>query len=87
MNVIAVPSFHRDLKKMPKKVQLMAKEAHQYMINADNLRSLTNVKKMTGYKNHYRYRIGNYRIGFCIENNSIVLLRLMNRDSIYLVFP
>lgn len=87
MKVVSVSSFHRDFKKMPKKVQTMAEEAYDCMIKANNVRELASVKKMSGYKNYYRYRIGNYRIGFSVEGDTIILLRLMNRDSIYLVFP
>lgn len=87
MKLKSKPSFHRDFKKMPKKVQLMAQEAYDQMEKASDLRSLSSVKKMSGHKNYYRYRMGNYRIGFCVEDNSIVLLRLMSRERIYLVFP
>ncbi len=48
---------------------------------------IPHLKKMKGYKNAYRIRFGDYRIGFLFENNSIVLSRVMNRNEIYRYFP
>ncbi len=48
---------------------------------------IPNLKKMKGYKNAYRIRFGEYRIGLLFENNNIKLSRVMNRKEIYRYFP
>ena len=54
---------------------------------AKQLNSLPNLKKMKGHKSAYRIRIGNYRLGFVYENQTVVFIRLLNRKDIYKYFP
>ncbi|MBI4648569.1 MAG: type II toxin-antitoxin system RelE/ParE family toxin [Bacteroidia bacterium] len=48
---------------------------------------IKNLKKLKGYKNHYRIRIGDYRIGLFIENNIVEFSRFLHRKNIYKYFP
>ena len=41
------------------------------------------VKKLTNFTPEYRLRVGNYRILFEIENESIVIYRIKPRDKAY----
>ena len=54
---------------------------------AGQLNLLGNLKKMKGHKSAYRIRIGNYRLGFFYENNTIICVRLLNRKDVYKYFP
>jgi mRNA interferase RelE/StbE len=45
------------------------------------------LKRMVGRKNHYRVRIGDYRIGFKIDNGIIVFVRVLHRKEMYRHFP
>ena len=45
------------------------------------------IKKMKGYKDYYRIRIGNYRIGCKIAGKEIIFYRVKSRADIYRVFP
>jgi mRNA interferase RelE/StbE len=45
-----------------------------------------NIEKMT-YKNHYKVRFGDYRVGIFKNDNTIELLRVLNRKEIYKFFP
>lgn len=51
--------------------------------NADKLSDIKNLKKMKSY----RIRIGNYRLGFYFENNTVELARIVLRKDIYRYFP
>jgi mRNA-degrading endonuclease RelE of RelBE toxin-antitoxin system len=42
---------------------------------------------MTGYKNAYRIRLGNYRIGFLMIADELILNRVLYRKDIYDYFP
>jgi len=52
-----------------------------------NLEGVSNIKRLRGFQNTFRYRIGDYRIGFYYENNEIELVRVVKRNDIYKVFP
>ncbi|TAF72827.1 MAG: type II toxin-antitoxin system RelE/ParE family toxin [Bacteroidetes bacterium] len=58
-------------------------EKMQYQEDLSNL----DVKKMAGFTNFYRIRMGKYRIGFRFENNIITLIAVAKRDEIYKIFP
>ncbi len=46
-----------------------------------------NIKKLKGNKPFYRVRVGNYRIGFRLDNNILVFMRVLHRKDIYRYFP
>lgn len=86
MKILIDRSFERDAKKLPQSVQLKVKLAIDSILKASNLSSLQ-VTKMEGAKNAYRVRVGDYRIGFYLEDEIIVLSRVLNRKEIYRYFP
>lgn len=51
--------------------------------NALTLEDVGNVKKMTGYTTAFRWRIGDYRLGFYKNENSIELAIFLKRSDIY----
>ena len=49
---------------------------------------LASIKKLSGYKVYYRYRLGDYRIGIeQISKNTIRLIVIAHRKEVYDVFP
>lgn len=55
--------------------------------NAQNIGELKSVKKLKGHMNAYRIRIGDYRLGFIAEGETITIVRVMHRANIYKYFP
>jgi mRNA-degrading endonuclease RelE of RelBE toxin-antitoxin system len=55
--------------------------------NCKSLIEIKNLKKLKGKGNYYRIRIGNYRLGLKLEEETITLLRFLNRKDIYTYFP
>ncbi|MCD6118184.1 type II toxin-antitoxin system RelE/ParE family toxin [bacterium] len=54
----------------------------------DDISSIKNIKKIRGYNEYYRIRVGIYRIGCKIESGNIVIFyRVKNRNDIYKIFP
>ncbi|MBK9477475.1 MAG: type II toxin-antitoxin system RelE/ParE family toxin [Bacteroidetes bacterium] len=52
------------------------------------LSELSNVKKLSGFKTYYRFRLGDYRIGFeKLNENTVRLIIICRRKDIYKVFP
>ena len=86
MKVLIDRSFDRDVKKLPPSVQAKIKLAIEDILEASNLSTLK-ATKMEGAKNAFRIRVGDYRIGFYIENEVIVLSRALTRKEIYRFFP
>ena len=68
-------------------MQLKLAELIEELQQAASLGSVSNVKKLKGYKLAYRIRMGDYRIGFLLEADTIKLGRVMNRKEIYRYFP
>ena len=82
-------TFLRDLAELPaasrKRVEKLVFEEFPKMSNfSDKL----DIRKMQGYEDYFRIRIGDYRIGCKIEaGNRITFYRVKNRKDIYRVFP
>jgi mRNA interferase RelE/StbE len=54
----------------------------------DNMQNILHVKKMSGFKNYYRYKLGDYRIGFeLLSNQTIRFIIIAHRKEIYKKFP
>ena len=51
------------------------------------LSDLTSIKKIKGYPGYYRARIGEYRVGFELRDDEIVVHRVLHRREIYRYFP
>jgi mRNA interferase RelE/StbE len=55
---------------------------------ANSLSELINVKKLSGFKNYYRIRIGEYRLGFeKIDEKTLRFILIAHRKDIYKLFP
>ncbi|MEO8446106.1 MAG: type II toxin-antitoxin system RelE/ParE family toxin [bacterium] len=55
---------------------------------ADSISNINNVKKLIGFQNYFRIKIGFYRLGFELRNGSTVrLLIFCHRKDIYKKFP
>lgn len=88
MQVITTRQFEKDAEKeLSKKLQLQLADIIEQIQQTDQLMEIPNLKRMKGYKNAYRIRFGEYRIGFLFESNTIKLSRVMNRKEIYRYFP
>jgi mRNA interferase RelE/StbE len=88
MEVIYLRSFLNDIKKIrDKDIKSKVKSVLENLENAAVLEELPNVKKLKGYSNVFRVRIGDYRMGFYKNEEKIEVARFLKRDDIYKVFP
>ena len=51
------------------------------------LYDLPNVKRLTSDGPYYRIRIGDYRLGLVVEDDTITVVRFLHRRDIYRYFP
>lgn len=81
-------SFSKSLDKIGNAIALKnTAKAIEKCENAKNLSEIPNLKKLKGYKNYYRIKIGDYRIGNEIENDIIDFVLISHRKNIYNLFP
>ena len=88
MNVQFRDSFSKDLRNIKNKDLLdRIREAIEHIENTQNPHDITNLKKLKGGSNYYRIRVGEFRIGLTIENDTVAFVRCLNRKEIYRYFP
>lgn len=90
MNVSFKPTFVKDFKDLPEEIKRKIKKVClEILPKLDNLQNLKdyNIKNLKGFRNYYRIKLGEYRIGFKKENHSVVFMRVKHRKDIYRYFP
>jgi mRNA interferase RelE/StbE len=55
--------------------------------NADKISDVPNIKKLKGHSTAFRYRKGKYRIGFYVQQDTILFAAFDTRGKIYQRFP
>ncbi|QXE23968.1 plasmid stabilization system protein [Richelia sinica FACHB-800] len=61
--------------------------AFEEVIEISTLEEITNLKKLQGYDNAYRIRIGDYRLGVIFDGETLIFERVLHRKEIYRYFP
>jgi mRNA interferase RelE/StbE len=87
VNIDIRKSFEKDAAKLSARIQQQAATVIGQIIKAKKLSDIPSCKKLKGFKNAYRIRLGNYRIGFFFEKEIVELVRILNRKDIYRYFP
>lgn len=83
-------SFLKDIRSIKDKKLLSRLEQFILAVESvDNLSQIPNLKKLKGQKNkvYYRSRMGNYRVGLVIKQDTVVFLCFLDRKEIYRYFP
>lgn len=87
MKIVADKSFEKDLLKLGKKQKQEVANLIQILKQIETLSEITSIKKLSGFKNLYRIRLGSFRIGFRLDGEKIILIRILHRKDIYKYFP
>lgn len=48
---------------------------------------IASLKKLRGGGNYYRIRVGDYRVGLAMEDDTVTFVRFLHRRDIYRQFP
>ena len=80
--------FDKDVSKI-KYAKIIEKIEHAILNveTAPSIRNIPRLKKLKGYRIHYRIRTGDYRIGITIEGETVTFVRCLLRRDFYRVFP
>lgn len=88
MNVVFKKSFLKELLKQKNKgLKSSIANCIIQVESAPNISQIKNLKKLNGYDNFYRIRVGEYRIGIKIENEIVYFVVFEHRKDIYRKFP
>ena len=81
MKIVIRSSAIKDLKSIsePFKTKIEKK-----ILELKKFPNLTNIKKLTNFEPAYRYRIGDYRFLFDVEDDSLIVGRVLHRKESYL---
>jgi len=80
--------FLRQLKKIKEKEVLS--QIHDCILQVEEAKDISDIKslkKLSGYTNAYRIKIGDYRIGISIEDGNVDFCAVAHRKDIYRLFP
>ena len=81
-------SFTQDLRKIRSaELRQRVRRRIEELEAASTITEIRGVRRMTGVEDHYRIRVGEYRLGIAIDGNVVILLRFLHRSEIYRVFP
>ena len=81
-------SFEKSIDKLKDQTLLLKIEKLILKLEATNsITEITGIKKLSGHKNYYRIRLGDYRLGFEKIGEKIRLIIVANRKDIYNIFP
>lgn len=78
-------SFQKDLKSLHNDAKLFARIKDTILLieTSSDIDAIANVKKLKSDEPYYRIRIGDYRIGVLIEDNTVVFVRILHRSRAY----
>ena len=80
--------FNRDLRRLRNpSLALRVEQAIAELKAAPTIGDVRGVRRMTGAGEHYRIRIGDYRLGITMDGDSAMLRRFLPRSEIYRHFP
>lgn len=81
-------SFDKDQRKIRnKKILEEIIRVIEEVKSVSSIDQVHGVKKLKGFKEFYRVRIGDFRIGVAVKGEVIEFIRVLNRKEIYRYFP
>jgi len=88
MHIELTRKFQKQVKECDdQRIRMKVLRVIEAIVASDNIYEFPNLKKLTGYKNSYRIRLGSYRIGIVINNNTVIFAAFDHRSDIYKYFP
>ena len=88
MKVLYRKKFLKELAKIPYNVRKnIEKFVFEELPEADSIYAVGKIERMKGYNSFYKVRYGFYRIGIKIDNDTVILERVLHRKEIYRYFP
>jgi mRNA interferase RelE/StbE len=88
MNAIFLASFLKDVRKIrDAKVRRAVTAAIAGVEAASSIDKIPSIKRLSGFHEYYRIRIGDWRIGLKNQGGHMLFVRCLHRREIYRFFP
>jgi mRNA interferase RelE/StbE len=88
MNVEPTRQFLRDVRRLGSvQIRRRLDRVIQELIEATSITEVSGVRRIRAEGQHYRIRIGDYRLGTTMDGETVVLRRFLPRGEIYRYFP
>jgi len=88
MKVVFKTSFVKDVRKIKNRsLAARIRSTIESIEQASTLQEIANLKPLKGATGYYRVRLGDYRIGLRIEDETITVIRFLHRKDVYRYFP
>jgi len=89
MKILYTKRFSKDLDSIvhDEKLKNRILQILEDLKQMDSLAEMNNVRKLQGYQEYYRIRMGDYRLGVKVTKDGIEMLRFLHRKDIYKKFP
>lgn len=88
MKVEFKESFVKDLKRVrDEALKGRVTATIERVEQAQNLQEIGNIKSLRGGEGYYRIRIGDYRLGLLLEDDTVTFVRFLHRKDVYRYFP
>lgn len=81
MQVIVTPNAKKQIKKLPKFIQLLVLDKLKKIGDSP----FTDITKHAGYHDAYRSRVGSYRVVYRIMNKVVYIVLVGHRKEVYLL--
>ncbi len=88
--IVSATSFLNDMASLPTKARGRVESfVFELLPAAENPIKIGKLQKLKGYKDFYKVRFGDYRLGLQLDSHrkQVHLLRVMHRRNIYRHFP
>lgn len=85
MKFLYAKKFSKDIDRIQKEPSIKKAliKGIESIKEAGSLSEIKDVKKIEGYQEYYRIRIGEYRLGIKVAGNTVELIRFLHRKDIY----
>ena len=89
MKVEYLPSFLKDLESLQSTAMYTSIKQRVFdeIPACSRFEEIRSLKKLKSSDSAYRIRISDYRVGFFLENDTIIFSRVLHRSRIYRSFP
>ena len=87
MQIIDTRKFRKNLERLPKNDQLAILDAIDTIEAATTFGDIPNLKALQGYKNYFRLRVGNWRVGLFWIGTAFRIEDVGKRGDFYNRFP
>lgn len=88
MEVEFLGKFNKDISSIKQKTtKASIIKIIEQVEKARSISEISGVKKLKGFKEAYRIRVGDYRLGLFVSKNKAQFARFVHRKDIYKLFP